>query len=596
MRKLLCFLVLLAGFLSSAAQESTVRLGYCDGKFDGSNPMGYYDYYPNVWKSAAICLPQSMLSQYAGMRIDSIHVGLASKVNIDQLKVWVRTDLDGEDIASGTFQFTSTDSLVKGWNTVKLDVPCSITGEETLYVGYSFHQAGFCTGISKFNQGKENAFFFKRDDNSAWSDESENGTLVLEAFANSGKVLVRDLALLSVAQEGTYAPSADELKLNLNVKNYAKTTITGFDATCTIEGVDGSFTQHFDTQLAMRETKNFEWTINPGITTTEPNKREMTVTITSLNEGEDENMGNNTATASMFVGERNTIRNVVLEEFTTERCSNCPPVANAVHEILAKDKYKNRVFQVSHHVGYYTDWLTSSFDKDYEWFYNGQLYAPALMVDRIVGFDPSTTNTPVFFPSSEEMIEEVLDQQLDQPVDASLDMTVSYAAETKTLNIHVDGEKYKDAITNNPARITVYLVENNINNQSQAGATSTFLHHGVNRKVNSSFGDVIEWYGNNFSYDCQLAIDDEYKYENLSVVAFIGEYNSSSQIDCKIVNSARVMSSEFKSSTVIDTNTVAGEPVVEGYYNLRGQRLAQPEKGVNIVKYSNGTTRKMIIR
>ena len=42
-------------------------------------------------------------------------------------------------------------------------------------------------------------------------------------------------------------------------------------------------------------------------------------------------------------------------------------------------------------------------------------------------------------------------------------------------------------------------------------------------------------------------------------------------------------------------NTVSNAVEVSRY-NLSGQLLSKPEKGINIVKYSNGTTRKETVR
>ena len=37
-------------------------------------------------------------------------------------------------------------------------------------------------------------------------------------------------------------------------------------------------------------------------------------------------------------------------------------------------------------------------------------------------------------------------------------------------------------------------------------------------------------------------------------------------------------------------------PVEVARFDLQGRRLAQPQKGVNIVRYSNGTTAKVVVR
>ncbi|MBO5180602.1 MAG: leucine-rich repeat domain-containing protein, partial [Paraprevotella sp.] len=37
-------------------------------------------------------------------------------------------------------------------------------------------------------------------------------------------------------------------------------------------------------------------------------------------------------------------------------------------------------------------------------------------------------------------------------------------------------------------------------------------------------------------------------------------------------------------------------PIVEGYYDLNGRKFETPQRGINIIRYSNGTTRKIVVR
>ena len=45
-----------------------------------------------------------------------------------------------------------------------------------------------------------------------------------------------------------------------------------------------------------------------------------------------------------------------------------------------------------------------------------------------------------------------------------------------------------------------------------------------------------------------------------------------------------------------DANNAQGEATIVGYYNLQGQRLAEPQPGIVIVRYSDGTSRKMLVK
>ena len=48
--------------------------------------------------------------------------------------------------------------------------------------------------------------------------------------------------------------------------------------------------------------------------------------------------------------------------------------------------------------------------------------------------------------------------------------------------------------------------------------------------------------------------------------------------------------------TGIQTPTISSSSTIVGYYNLQGQRIAEPQHGIVIVRYSDGTSRKMYVR
>ncbi|MBR4552314.1 MAG: leucine-rich repeat domain-containing protein, partial [Bacteroidaceae bacterium] len=48
--------------------------------------------------------------------------------------------------------------------------------------------------------------------------------------------------------------------------------------------------------------------------------------------------------------------------------------------------------------------------------------------------------------------------------------------------------------------------------------------------------------------------------------------------------------------TSIQTPTINSSSTIVGYYNLQGQRIAEPQQGIVIVRYSDGTSRKMYVR
>lgn len=350
---------------------------------------------------------------------------------------------------------------------------------------------------------------------------------------------------------------------------------------------------YIDTTLAYDEEKTVEFTVRPAITETTPDKRKVTVTLSKLNEGEDENMDDNTLSDTIAVARHDYTHNVLIEEFTTEECSNCPRMANILHEILESGKYGDRLNVICHHSGYYTDWLTTVYDTGYLWFFNagGSTYAPALMVDRV----PFGGSTSVICPSTQSETELYIDYCMAEPAFVSLDITAKLdSVNDKMLNVRVKGERSKADITSGNPRIVVTLVENDIAARSQAGGVSNYVHQHVNRSINNAWGEEIEWNGDEYDYSCNLSLRDDYKRENMQVIAYIYGYDKDDATNCRIANSASIkMPAE---ATGIDATRTNKSVSAKKYYDLSGCQVSESQlrPGMYIVKEGGKAVKRMV--
>ena len=54
---------------------------------------------------------------------------------------------------------------------------------------------------------------------------------------------------------------------------------------------------------------------------------------------------------------------------------------------------------------------------------------------------------------------------------------------------------------------------------------------------------------------------------------------------------------EFDSrASIVSVDTEEGAGEIQGIYNINGMRLNAPQRGINIIRYKNGSTKKVIIR
>ena len=590
---LLSLFALLASFEVSNAQVSGMNIGYCHGKL-GPFPSTSDTYFSDLstkkktWTSGAILIKKEKINSLAGNQIREIHAGLISKLNVDSLAVWVSESLDGPVLSTDTIA-----TPAKGWNTVSLTKPVDITSDmQTLYVGYSYHQKSTSKAMSCTKTPEPGYSCFIRSGNDEWKDYSNYYTVSVEAMVYGDKLPKYDLTLSALDVQQNYVVDNGNLEFTMKVFNNATVTINGFDAVCTVDGSDDKYTVHCDSSIAYNESKIITMTVSPtAIQTMDPATRTLTVTLTNLTEGEDEIPSDNTLSGTFNVTLHSFVRNVLLEEFTTEKCTNCPRVASYVHDAMNEPEFQGRLNTMENHAGYYTDSFTATFHNDWTWFYDNQ-YAPAVLYDRHAEDGEATAVT---CPNSKLELFEGIRKRLRETAFVSLKVTADVDGENQKINVKVTGTRAKENFTKNPARITVVLTETNLAAISQAGAGGDYTHYNVGRRVNSIWGDVLEWNGDDYTYECSIPYTQNYILDNLGILAFIHDYDPDDKTKCDVANSAAITSAEFtgKATAIFAPNASTNDSKAL-YFDLQGRKLSAPTKGFNIVK-RNGRFIKQIL-
>ena len=567
MKRLLTLLLVAMTVVGMQAQ-STATLGYCGGE---AADKGSISTEGKTWVSGAIYLPADMLASYEGCRITRLRAALASKINVDTLRLWVRSSLSGHNLAEAVVTSKTTPKMVKGWNEATLDEPLPIPAGQGLYIGMSYRQKAAVAALSVVGSPLDNAFWLQLGSDARWEDMSSVGILSVEAVAEGDNVPDYDLGL-TAAVANPYDDAANT-KLKVTVVNNGQQTVSGFTLQTRYELADDVYTHHFDAPLSWGEKTVVDYQIPARSTVS---YGDIVVSLSAIDDGTDEMPANNSIKAKFAL-----VKKVLIEEYTTEPCGNCPRVAGYLHNVLSMEKYKDRAVAVCHHSGYKTDWLTKPCDEKLASKFSVG-YAPAMMFDR----RPVWPDGALYGCPDQSDIVNALDYTLQEPAHVTINFSARYDEASQQLSVTVSGKRDELNATN--PTITVYLLENDVKAVNQTSGGSNYHHQHVIRAYNSDFGDPITWMGNQYEYATTFDVSDAWVKENMQIVAFVANYDSSNNKNCAVDN-AEVTG--FPSGATESVESVTAHTTQTDYFTPQGRRTNAAARGLVIVRKTNADGR-----
>lgn len=553
--------IILAGVatLSVATLFASTRyVGYCKGILaeTGYAKAGKCD------MSAAIELTPEMLEPYRGAVITGVRIGLVTPDGLSRLRGWVRTALDGDTIA-----LDSISTWEKGWNTIPVKGGAVVNPDAgKLVVGFTYSQPSSVRTISIAGPNNPNGKWYAK--NGVWEQSTSTGSVGVELIVEHERFAAKDVILKKIALDPPVAKPGEAQKILLTVSNDAPTEVNGFDYSVSIDG-SASVSGHSNAVIQTEGEQTLSLDFSPKeVLTDHPYVVEGRVSC----EGDGDSTNN---TNSCITGYYATTapRRVLIEEFTTEKCMNCPRAATTLLQ-CEQNGYADKMALVAHHSGYNTDWLTTTTDRDYLWFYHTDgstsTFAPACMLDRVT---PSGKGTPVRNIGYFADFEPTLKEATERPAFVGLNVE-SRTEPNGDITLEVEATKLPllDAVCTAP-RISVAITENNIAARSQAGAGDGYTHRHVFReRLTDLWGDPFEWNGNTCKWTYTFTPAADWKRENLGATVFVHGYSLTDVNQCEVFNSAVA---EIGESGLEVIQSAADSEC--DFYTVTGHRISNPD-------------------
>lgn len=562
----------------------------------------------------AIELTADDLAPYYGKKIAGVRFNLgqgetSTGVFVQNLTLENGQIVDMTDVATSDKSVTSAAGATNTgeWHEVMFDQKVELNSSfQNLFVGFNYKQtsSNYPIGV---NSKVDGPFFMYANipssqggKGAAWYQFQSGGMglaiqLIVEGDFGQNNVQPLDFGNVMVAKGKTK-------NVAISFRNLGS-KFTSIDYTISLDGKAGA-EQHLDfgKDFGLGGTHTVEI---PFAAASELGKNAITLTVTKVN-GAENACAIKTATGTLYTVEREFVKRSVVEQFTGTGCGNCPSGHVAMHNM--HNLYGDQFIGIALHQFNQSDPM---YNASYDLGFTG---APQCMVNRSSG---------VLAPY--EQMPEVLKASLDEIALTDVTVTGTFAEEDTKVNATASVE----SLVAGDYNIAFMLTADGLTGTTTSWKQSNYFCKGGGRyNSQASMPDdlkflwdmgssYVETYNdvliassyvssNNkatlptlvangtvsseytMKMPTKVALKKALKLDQIYVVALLLDKKTGA-----IVNAGRA---RVTGSTGIEDVTTGSEATVVARYNVNGVQIAAPVKGINIVKMSDGTTRKVLVK
>jgi len=342
-----------------------------------------------------------------------------------------------------------------------------------------------------------------------------------------------------------YGIPVTDISVSGIIKNLGTNNLTSYDVTYNVDG-GADVTTYTVTGINTPIGDTHEFTHDIPVNLPDDGNYVINVTVSNPN-GVADGTDNNEMSHNLMLNASPVTRTVLLENFTTAVCPNCPAAHDDISNWLTGE---NNVIWLAHHAGYYTDDYTIPENTELLTFFNagGSTYAPAIMLDRKF-LSPDDDPGPVFFPSA-SYTPDLINERLNTPAFISLNIDGLFNTNSRELNVDISGTFHGDFTGD--LRLGLYIMEDGLEGD-QAGATGTYIHNHVMRDaISETFGDDVftstitdDTFSENYTYTVNGSWDET----ECTLIAWVSKWDSN-------VNNREILqAASTELQTLVSANT-----------------------------------------
>lgn len=606
MKKSLSFLMIVAAMMSMSMPAQAVQkvMGHYASDSIAASGVAMSG---NGLVPLAVMLEPDEMEIYQGGKIVAFRVGLSEPAEVTRVFV-IPVSATGK---YGDKTEWNCEVNQAGWNVIQLETPyeLNLASDEKLLMGFYYRQTDGSTPISLVKQGDPyDTYLYKKVGfSNKWvaAGVTDQGNLSVQCIVERDSypdymITAADL------RTSTYVTVGDELPLAFNVRNKGLKTVEAGAFTASIL-IDGKQVGSIDNDESFGTDY---YTISGMVPTTGIPAGEHTLTVTpSAVDGEA--IENTVELSTSFIVYRGGFprQKHLVEQLTSTYCTYCP-LGNSMLSMLTAQRDDIIWVGIHGNLGSGVDpYCSDQGDSIMVYLTGGSISYPSAAFDRTTGWadDVNIVNSIGYYEQYHQEVAGVLGNFFDyiadtHPTMAQINGNCYVNPDTRMATVSILGHVAPDfdLMLGDDALLTVYLVEDSlVARQLDNGIwKNSYTHNGVFRQALGSVRGVKlnmindNTYKNTFRFQLPAS----WQWRNLRVVAFISRplTNSSSGYTDMWVNNAEQF--KFQLSAGVDEIVPDADAVPVEYYDVMGRRADGIQPGLNIIRMSDGTARKVFVK
>ena len=489
----------------------------------------------------------------------------------------------------GNIVRTQYADLLQGWNDILFDEPLVI-GDDPIYLGVQAYETiGTSYPLVVYTPAIVPHSCFINIGKTSWEEYTDRGTPLILALVEdeAAACFERTAYAQNTTHPQTVAPDRD-FEGELYIHNFTSEPIQSVEIAMQGEGASSPTLRTITLPEPLPAYGSTIVSAQLRAGTAESTTASWMASVTKVN-GQEAQPGRPGIT-KLYVTYDNFIRTPLIEEFTSQRCVNCPQMAYFLEKAL--QEYQGDYVYVAHHSGFAEDVFTTQPDREILYVFGGYQneYNPAIMYNRAILEDEN------------QIIRGVRDMS-PQPYRQALALAAEMAAmaevniESVNGQVTVSGRVARD-LAGKPLYLSCYLIEDGISTDkypqlgmNDADAPSdlkdVFRHNGVilHYFTTDAIGDLLNVEANgSYSVTYPMVEKDGFGGTARRLVAFVHKVNKDDPYDTYVLNAAEMHLDDEDGINSIVNGQWTMDNEEAAIFDLSGRRIFSAEANSSLKK------------